>query len=289
MGGEARLLRHVGDGGVGEGPDGLEGFGGAGQTKFRKTRGVRRRGNADRWVCEVPVPGRRGCRLWLGTFDTAEAAGRAHDAAMLAIAGAGACPRLLQPSAVQPALIGRGLPPAGRSSVELERARKVPKCQKGKLGATRPRRIRPGEERGEGVAEPPRTQLAAGRPPSTTELATLISTASSTTAAPAPSLALAQAAARAEQQQAEIRGGGGGAARIWGGEAEPPSMLAGSSRAATALPAPVVPFPRGGGPRAAGTTQRDRGMASFLHCASPILGMGVAIPTLLETVSTPNL
>ncbi|KAM0921423.1 hypothetical protein ACQ4PT_006819 [Festuca glaucescens] len=66
----------------------------AGRTKFRETRhpvfrGVRRRGNAGRWVCEVRVPGRRGSRLWVGTFDTADIAARAHDAAMLALAGAG--------------------------------------------------------------------------------------------------------------------------------------------------------------------------------------------------------
>ncbi|CAO2211721.1 unnamed protein product [Urochloa humidicola] len=68
----------------------------AGRTKFRETRhpvfrGVRRRGRAGgrcRWVCEVRVPGRRGCRLWLGTFDSPDAAARAHDAAMLALRGA---------------------------------------------------------------------------------------------------------------------------------------------------------------------------------------------------------
>ncbi|KAF7073737.1 hypothetical protein CFC21_078684 [Triticum aestivum] len=64
----------------------------AGRTKFRETRhpvyrGVRRRGNAQRWVCEVRVPGKRGARLWLGTYATAEIAARANDAAMLALGG----------------------------------------------------------------------------------------------------------------------------------------------------------------------------------------------------------
>jgi hypothetical protein len=64
----------------------------AGRTKFRETRhpvyrGVRRRGSAGRWVCEVRVPSKRGARLWLGTYTTAEAAARANDAAMLALGG----------------------------------------------------------------------------------------------------------------------------------------------------------------------------------------------------------
>ncbi|KAL6846740.1 hypothetical protein ACP4OV_024188 [Aristida adscensionis] len=66
----------------------------AGRTKFRETRhpvfrGVRRRGGAGRWVCEVRVPGNRGARLWLGTYATAEAAARAHDAVMLALGAGG--------------------------------------------------------------------------------------------------------------------------------------------------------------------------------------------------------
>ena len=74
----------------------------AGRTKFKETRhpvyrGVRRRGSAGRWVCEVRVPGKRGERLWLGTHLTAEAAARAHDAAMLALYGRTPAARLNYP------------------------------------------------------------------------------------------------------------------------------------------------------------------------------------------------
>jgi hypothetical protein len=68
----------------------------AGRTKFKETRhpvyrGVRRRGRAGRWVCEVRVLGTRSSKLWLGTFATAEMAARAHDAAALALSGRDAC------------------------------------------------------------------------------------------------------------------------------------------------------------------------------------------------------
>ncbi|KAF8780768.1 hypothetical protein HU200_000708 [Digitaria exilis] len=100
----------------------------AGRTKFRETRhpvfrGVRRRGAAGRWVCEVRVPGNRGARLWLGTYLTAESAARAHDAAMLAL-GRGSGEGVLNFSdsawllAVQPPSANSGLEDARRAALE---------------------------------------------------------------------------------------------------------------------------------------------------------------------------
>ena len=97
----------------------------AGRTKFRETRhpvyrGVRRRGQAGRWVCEVRVPGGRGSRLWLGTFATPELAARTHDAAAIALSRRGACLNFADSAWLLPPLM-----PGALSAPELASAREL--------------------------------------------------------------------------------------------------------------------------------------------------------------------
>ncbi|CAN6167714.1 unnamed protein product [Urochloa humidicola] len=115
----------------------------AGRTKFRETRhpvfrGVRRRGQAGRWVCELRVPGRRGTRLRLGTFATPELAARAHDAAALALSGRAACLNFAESAWLLPPLMPAATALAGAREVRDAVAEAVEAFRRRSVSASAP-------------------------------------------------------------------------------------------------------------------------------------------------------